>query len=180
MLPIVLNKSRIAIMCWVAYLNPITPHNTLPVWIPIRMSTLNPVASRTNLVKDIQEIVFSFYSQFWLKVKCGKTFNLMTSIDVPTWSACFQWNIRGKCGRTLQCWRFIYFTAFRVMMFTCTHVKCMYDGFKFPCSTLSFTIVSLVAHATPIGGNVNYCKTLSLCFTFGMHWGRSGLPHLAK
>lgn len=28
---------------------PRTPHKTLPVWIPIRISTLNPVASRTNL-----------------------------------------------------------------------------------------------------------------------------------
>lgn len=28
---------------------PSTPHNTLPVWIPIRISTLKPVASRTNL-----------------------------------------------------------------------------------------------------------------------------------
>lgn len=30
--------------------NPSTPHRTLPVWMPIRMSTLNPVASRTNLL----------------------------------------------------------------------------------------------------------------------------------
>ena len=28
---------------------PRTPHRTLPVWMPILISTLNPVASRTNL-----------------------------------------------------------------------------------------------------------------------------------
>lgn len=31
------------------FLRPRTPHRTFPVWIPIRMSTSNPVASRTNL-----------------------------------------------------------------------------------------------------------------------------------
>lgn len=29
--------------------SPSTPHSTLPVWMPMRMSTLNPVASLTNL-----------------------------------------------------------------------------------------------------------------------------------
>lgn len=31
---------------------PRTPHRTFPVCIPIRMSTLNPVASRTNLKQE--------------------------------------------------------------------------------------------------------------------------------
>jgi len=31
---------------------PRTPHRTLPVWMPILISTLNPVASRTNLKKE--------------------------------------------------------------------------------------------------------------------------------
>lgn len=31
---------------------PSTPHSTFPVWIPIRISTLNPVASRTHLFNE--------------------------------------------------------------------------------------------------------------------------------
>lgn len=34
---------------------PRTPHSTLPVWIPILMSTLKPVASRTNLRASIRK-----------------------------------------------------------------------------------------------------------------------------
>jgi len=38
---------------------PSTPHSTFPVWIPILMSTLNPVASRTNLQDSIREYFLS-------------------------------------------------------------------------------------------------------------------------
>ena len=34
------------------FFRPKTPHKTRPVWIPIRISTLTPVASRTNLKFD--------------------------------------------------------------------------------------------------------------------------------
>lgn len=44
---------------------PSTPHNTFPVCIPIRISTLNPVASRTNLKNNR---IYSF-QQFKKKKK---------------------------------------------------------------------------------------------------------------
>lgn len=155
-------------MCWVAYLKPITPHSTLPVWIPIRMSTLNPVASRTNLMEDIfRESCSVSVRNFDCRWSAQKTFNLWTDMICM-----FSW----EYSREMR-FNFDVFTSFPLMMFICIHVKCMDDRFKFPWCTLSFTIISLVAHATPMAGTVNYCKTLSSSFTFGMHWRRSGLPH---
>jgi len=49
---------------------PSTPHSTFPVWIPILMSTLKPVASRTNLHATKFNLKILFISHFYENILC--------------------------------------------------------------------------------------------------------------
>lgn len=55
---------------------PSTPHSTFPVWIPILMSTLKPVASRTNLRATRFNSRMLFAPHFYAGTLVASTFSL--------------------------------------------------------------------------------------------------------
>lgn len=84
---------------------PSTPHNTLPVWMPILMSTLNPVASRTNLqsVNNCCSTMHHFHNfirHFSLSSCIFFSFStvhfLLTFFDIYIMSAEYQQNVRKR------------------------------------------------------------------------------------
>lgn len=85
---------------------PSTPHSTFPVWIPILMSTLKPVASRTNLRVQgdtVWKCIFMPHTRTFLSIFSRPVFPYCTFLvrfhDYPTLSRHYLFNASCFCNR---------------------------------------------------------------------------------
>lgn len=90
------------------FLSPKTPQSTFPVWIPIRISTLKPVASRTNLQQedDIKNNLFtlSFFVSIVKRrhgtLQTDDCFSHVEGLKLPKWKMIILGHLKdGKIGQ---------------------------------------------------------------------------------